>query len=118
MSWDGITTAQTTGHYADLYIGAVYLEVRLQEELINLLVNTPKVAYTNAGLATVQSVISQRLQQSTTDGYLDPAVPFSVSMPNISGVNRADRNLSGITFNATASGAIQSMEIQGTVDAT
>lgn len=118
MSWNGITTAQTVGHFADLYIGAVYLEVRLQEDLVNLLVNTPKVAYTSAGLNQVQSVINQRLEQSTTDGYLDPAVPYSVSMPNIEGVNRADRNLSGITFSATASGAIQSMEIQGTVDAT
>ena len=118
ITWNGITSTGTEGHYADLYIGALYLEIRMQEDLVNLLVNNPKVAYTNDGLAQVQAVMNQRLDQSTTEGYLDANVPYSVSMPSIEGINRADRNLSGITFQATASGAIQSMEIQGTVDAT
>lgn len=118
LTWNGITAAGTEGHYADLYIGALYLEIRMQEDLMNLLANASKIPFTDEGIAQVKATMSARLQQSTDEGYLDAARPFTVTAPKAANVDRAARLLPNVSFEAFASGAIQSISIQGFIDAT
>lgn len=117
VTWDG-KNGSGTG-YIDTYLGAIYLQIRLTEDLMNLMIQSPKIPYTDPGIATVGSVISNRLTQMTTDGYLDKNRPFTVNLPKASSLtDKASRNLPGVSFIAYTSGAINTIEIQGFIDAT
>ena len=118
VTWNG---ASSTGgsNWADIYIGAIYLQVRMMEDLTNLLIQNSKIPYTDAGIAQVGATMARRLAQSTTDGYLDSERPFVITVPDAADIaDRASRLLPNVSFVAYAAGAIQSIAIQGTVDAT
>ena len=117
LTWDG-KNASGKG-YIDTYLGALYLQIRLTEDLMNMMIQTPKLPYTDGGISTVGSVIDNRLAQCTSDGYLDETRPYQISLPVASQLSdRASRVLPNVSFIAYTTGAINTIEIQGFIDAT
>lgn len=118
VTWNGVSAAGGT-QWADIYIGAIYLKIKLMEDLTNLLIQSLKVPYTDAGIAQVEAVLNKRLAQSTADGYLDAERRFVISVPDAATItDRASRLLPNVSFTAYAAGAVQSIAISGTIDAT
>lgn len=116
ITWDGKVT---TGGYIDIYLGAIEMEIRLREDLLQFMVQTAKLPYTDGGISAIGSVIDRRLAQYTRDGYLDASRPYQIKLPRASQLtDRASRNLPGVSFTAFATGAINTVEIQGIIDAT
>jgi len=93
-----------------------FLTARIQEDIFSLLVNNPKLPYTDASVDLVRAEILKRLNASIDQGALasDPAP--TVSAPLVADVATADkiaRLLPDVTFEATLAGAIHKLEIEG-----
>jgi hypothetical protein len=83
-----------------------------------LLVNSPKVPYTNAGITAIEGEIRRSLTEGVTNDFIATEPAFTVTTPNVSDVSQADkanRVLRNVTFQATLSGAIHVVEINGVV---
>lgn len=95
-----------------------WLQARMTERVFGALVNQPKLPYTNAGIAAVESLVREQLDIGVERGGLAPEPPYEITVPDVLEVDaqdRADRVLRGITFNARLAGAIHKVEIRGTV---
>jgi len=115
ITWDGKATA---GGFIDTYIGVLYLEARIQEDVFAQLAAVNKVPYTNAGVSLISSAVQNRLNQSVTEGFLSDDPAPSVSAPlvtEISAVDKSNRLLPNVTFEAVTAGAIHNVQIVGTI---
>jgi hypothetical protein len=116
----GITANGTVaqGEYIDIIRGVDWLTARIQEYVFSALVNTPKVPYTDAGIAVIQAQVKRVLQLGVNNNFLaaDPepecTVPLAADVPP---ADKANRILKNVKFNATLAGAIHAVEIRGTV---
>lgn len=112
---EGVTAS---GEYIDIVRGVDWLQARMQEAIFGTLVRSPKVPFTDPGIAVVETQVRAVLSMGVGAGLLaeDPApvvqVPRAQDVP---ANDRAQRKLTGIRFNATLAGAIHALEIQGTV---
>ena len=115
ITWNGKTS---NGGFIDTYIGALYLEARMAEDLFAQLASVEKIPYTNAGVGLLLSAGQARLNQSVIDGYLtdDPAPVITAPLvADISAVNKSNRLLPDITFTAYTAGAVHTVQISGTI---
>jgi hypothetical protein len=114
-----ITLWGRTGEdYIDVTRGIDWLRVRMQEDLIALLIAQKKVAYTDKGIASVEAIIRKRLEQGVRNGLLAPLDADAVSVPavaDVSAANKTARSLTGVTFTADLAGAIHEITVTGTV---
>jgi len=106
------------GEFIDIIVFVDWIDARITEGVYQLLVSSPKIPYTDSGIASIQAVIDQVL----TDGIglggiaIDPA--FTISVPiaaDVSAGDKAARTLNNVTFQATLTGAIHIININGTV---
>ena len=114
------------GMYADLRRGIDALAAKIQQQVYNLLVSTPKVAYDPIGIAMVgaevQSALAQFTANSSSPAALlrnDPGFQPVVILPSIastSSVDRGQRILRNVQFTAWAQNAIQVVQINGTIN--
>ena len=97
------------------------IQSRVGEEVLSLFLTVSKVAFTDAGIASVEAATRGALQ-----AFTEPAVPggpvgllsFTTSFPkakNVSAPDKAARRLTGCAFTATLSGAIHFTQITGTL---
>lgn len=115
-----ITRQGTTadGDFIDIQRTIDALEARIQEDVFGLLVNLPKLPYTDASVSTVKSTIRGAIRAFQDDGALDPAVEPTVTAPavaDIAAADRAARLLPDVEFTAQLAGAIHKVTIQGTL---
>lgn len=110
------------GEWIDIIQTSHYLKARVTEAIFGLLVRLPKVPYTQAGLDLVEAEISAVLQR-TPDGMLATDASgtklYSVTMPDINTIStndKADRFLRGVKFRATIAGAIENVDVIGTLE--
>ena len=116
----GITENGTVaqGEYIDIVRGIDWLTARIQEYVFSVLVNNPKIPYTDAGIAIIESEVKRVLQIGVNNNLLasDPvpttSVPKASSVPS---VDKANRILKNVRFQATLAGAIHAVEIRGIV---
>lgn len=116
----GITANGTVaqGEFIDIVRGIDWLTARIQEFVFSVLVQNPKVAYTDAGIAVIQAEVMRALALGVSNNFLsdDPAplvtVPKAIDVPPVDKANRILRN---VRFTATLSGAIHAVDIRGTV---
>lgn len=116
----GITANGTVaqGEYIDTVRGIDWLTARIQEFVFSVLVNNPKVPYTDAGIAVIQAEVLRVLQLGISNNFIatDPepicTVPLAADIPP---ADKAARILRGVRFFATLAGAIHAVRIQGTV---
>lgn len=113
------------GEYIDVIVFVDWLDVNITAEVFTLLVNLPKVPFTDAGIAGIEAAITSVLQLGvvnggipTTDGEDPPGNAYSVSVPkavDVPAVDKANRTLNNVTFTALLSGAIHAVVVNGTV---
>lgn len=106
------------GEFIDIMIFIDWIQARIQEGVYALLVAQKKVPFTDAGIAAIQAEITAVLQLGVDRGGITTSPAFSVTVPLASAVSSADkaaRTLSGVTFQATLTGAIHATQINGTV---
>lgn len=111
------------GEWLDIIVFVDWLEARITENVYSLLVNQPKVPYTDSGIAAVEAEITRVLQQGVTVGGIAPddgegGASFTVTVPaaaDVSPTDKANRVLNNVLFDALLAGAIHAVNIQGTV---
>ena len=114
LAGQNITRSGTTvsGGYIDITIGIDYISAKIQEAIYSLLVNNPKIPYTDAGITSIQSQITGVLNNAQDLNIIDQ---YSVKVPESSAVStqdKASRTLTNIYINLTMSGAIQKVNAQ------
>lgn len=109
------------GEWIDIRHGIDALEARIQESVFDLLADSSKVPFTEAGFQAIAAAIEAACEAFVgTDNEPGMLVAGSIKviMPKLSTVSQADkdaRKLKGVRFSALLSGAIHYVEIRGTV---
>lgn len=116
---NGVTTS---GEWIDIVQTTHYLKARAAEAIFSLFVRLDKIPYDQSGLDMVETELSTMLL-NTPDGMLARDASgnkiFSVYVPPIDSIptnNKANRLLQGVKFRATIAGAIEKVEIEGTME--
>ncbi len=115
-----------SSEFIDIIRGIDWLESTMASNIFTILTNSPKIPYTNAGVAAVEGEVRSALDDAITvgvlraspDDYEGQAYRVTVKkVSEISVVDRSNRLLPGdaITFDAKVAGAIHKVEIAGTV---
>lgn len=115
ITQDG-TVAQ--GEYIDIIRGVDWLTSTIQSYVYSVLVNNPKVPYTDAGITSIEAQVRRALEEGVTNNFISNDPEPVVTVPRASQVSSADkaaRILRNVRFQATLAGAIQAIRIQGTV---
>ena len=102
------------GEFIDVIRGADWLQARMSERIFTRLVNSKKVPFTSAGIASIETDIRAQLDEGVDADFI--TVDYTVSVPNIDDVDSADkalRFLNGITFSAPLAGAVHKVRIDG-----
>ncbi len=106
------------GEHLDIIVFVDFLDARITENVFSLLANKPKVPYTDKGITSIQSEINQVLQDGVSIGGIAEDPPFTISVPkaiDISAIDKANRELNDVKFQATLAGAIHAVNIDGIV---
>lgn len=118
ITYNGTVYNGATSGFIDTYIGALYLEARMEEDVYATLIAAEKVPYTDDGINIIVNAVYGRLGQSVAEGYLaaDPAPVVSAPKArNVPATDKAARLLQNVEFIAYTAGAIQRVLIKGTV---
>lgn len=115
ITCDGWTAS---GEYIDITRFVDWLTARIQERFFALLVNNPKLPFTDGSGDLVRAQLGAQLQEGINRGGLaaDPAPLVIVPLvATVSTANRAGRILPDVEFQATLAGAIHELVITGTL---
>ena len=114
-----------SNEFLDITRGVDWLRARIQEEVYAALVNNDKIPYTNLGVELIKGKIRQALEEGIAAGLLSGELNFNagreaylVSAPlvaAISDLDKANRSLPDVEFQAKLAGAIHSVTISGVV---
>lgn len=107
-----------SGRFIDTTRGIDFVQARITEEVFDLLVNSPKVPFTDDGVALIEGEVKEVLALSVDQGILaaDPApATFVPKVADVSSVDKAARTLNDVDFTATLAGAVHKTVIQGSV---
>jgi len=111
----------TSGEYMDIVQSMHFLKARLAEAVFQLLAKNPKIPYTDAGIAMVVAEVDKVLKQAFRQGIIadENGEPlYSITVPkraDIPANTRAQRILPNIEWTATIAGAVEKVEIRGTL---
>ncbi|MCP1176202.1 DUF3383 domain-containing protein [Bacillus sp. 1663tsa1] len=113
----GVTTS---GEYIDIVQGQYFLKAQMVEHVFGLLVRTPKVPFTDAGIALLVAELEKTFKVGVKQGVIatdEAGNPlYSIVAPNhaeISTSDRGKRTVPGLKWTATIAGAIENVEITG-----
>ena len=124
VTYNGITLG---GEWIDIMRYVDYLASAIQQSVYSLLSASVKVPYNAAGLVAIGAAIQKVLAKGQADGAIDSTdyaddgtvIPgYTVTLPDmadISSATRATRVLSGVKFTARLTGAIHTVQIEGTL---
>jgi hypothetical protein len=104
-----------SGEYIDVIRFIDWLQARIQEGVFSDIASAKKIPYTDAGIAVVEARLRAVLQSGVRAGGL---VSYEVTVPaaaDISDQDKADRNLTGVSFTGQLAGAVHKTTITGTV---
>ena len=104
--------------WIDVIRGTDWITANVATDLFTLLVQLPKLPYDTNGLGMVKSTILKVLQDAQGRSILSIDTAPTVFVPDRADIPAADlanRVLNGVTFTGVLSGAIQKINIQGTV---
>lgn len=106
------------GEYIDIIINIDFLQARVEEGLMSLLLEKDIIAFTDGGITIVDTRLKSLLQTyGVNQGILvDQTVVTSFpKRADVSQADRDDRKLPGGTFNAQLTGGINTVIVRGTV---
>ncbi len=104
-----------SGEFIDTMRGIDWLQARIEEGIFQQLVLSDKIPFTDAGIAIIENILRQRLQNGVTVGLIES---FTISVPKAADVafeSKAARTLPDVEFEAVLQGAIHKIIIQGVV---
>jgi len=109
----------SSGRFIDIQRGTDWLEARIEEGIVTLLLNHPKVPYTDAGFtafyAEIASVLQQGVDNNVLSALLDDSGDFyRIVIPKAADqttANRQNRYLPNITAEVQLAGAVHSTQI-------
>lgn len=116
LTFQGITGS---GNFLDTTRGIDWLGALIQASLLGMLANNLKVPFTDAGGDMVRGTVLACLQSAVSVGFLasNPAPIVIVPLvATVSPIDRAARNMPGVSFTATLAGAINHIVVTGTVN--
>ena len=105
-----------SGRFIDIQRGIDWLTVRMQERILQLLANSDKIAYTQAGITALENEVRAQLAEAVGNNVITTG--YTVTPPalgDISAADKANRVLGDLDFSATLAGAIHSVTINGSV---
>jgi len=105
-----------SGDYIDVTQGLDWLQAQIQNKVFTLLIQSDKVPYTDVGIQQIVAQLRSALQAGVDQGIIQK--DYTVSYPaaaDVSAVDKAARNLPDVTFTALLEGAINTVQIAGTV---
>ena len=106
------------GEYIDIIINIDFLQARVEEGLMSLLLEKDIIPFTDGGISIVDTRLKSLLQTYGVDqGILvdQTVVTFFPKRADVSQADRDDRKLPGGTFNAELTGGINTIIVRGTV---
>lgn len=106
------------GEFIDVMLGVLWLTARMRERIWFRMVNTSKIAYTNAGIAIIEAEVRAQLAEGIRNNFLADSPAPVISVPDALNVDpnlRATRTLEDLRFEARLAGAIHFVKIQGSV---
>lgn len=115
------------GEWIDVIRFRDWLVNDLQMRVFNQFVVNPKIPYTDGGIGLIQNQMIASLKQGVTNGGIAPeefdedgnSIPsFTTTVPlaaNLTSSQKASRQLTGCKFAARLAGAIQAVEIKGSL---
>jgi hypothetical protein len=101
-----------SGQYADVKVGLDWFKVNLQVDVFNVLVSLPKVPFTDAGIAIIESALRARVAKGVAAGIIDGSRPITYAIPKVADISqqdRAARNLPNMAFTCYLAGAIDTV---------
>jgi len=117
-TWDGFAAS---GRFFDLTHGADALKADMQTRAFQVWINAEKVPFNATGLAMYEAPVRGALVAAegtpSAPGLLEPG--WEVTMPSLVGyspTDKAARRLRTIRFSGTLTGAIDSLDIVGTLN--
>jgi len=118
IAGNNITTFGITasGEYIDVTRFIDWLDARIKERIFGVLINNPKIPYTDTGVDLMRAQVLAQLQQGIAVGGLaaDPApIVTAPAVADIDPNDKASRVLPDIFFQATLAGAIHQLQISG-----
>lgn len=105
------------GEYIDTVIGLDWLTDDLKMQVGNAIIHSEKIAFTNPGIAVIESMIRNSLSKAASRDIIDRE-SIKVSMPDIRTISDSDKQariLPDVKFEARLAGAIHKLQIQGTI---
>lgn len=120
MGGSGVTREGTMaqGEYIDIIRGVDWLKSAIQTYVYQTMINAPKIPYTDAGITAIEAQVRRAIREGQDNEFIaaDPApvitVPRSVDVP---AVDKANRILRNVKFQATLAGAIHAVTVNGVV---
>lgn len=106
------------GEWIDVMRGVDWITANMTADLFTMLVGSPKIPYTSDGLATVRGTMEISLSAAQSMGILTTDDAYTISIPKITAISAADkgtRTLNDVTFGGVLAGAIQKINVRGTV---
>ena len=106
-----------SGEFIDIIIGIDWIQANLQATVFGALVSQGKLPYDDSGIQAVKSLVNGVLVQAAAMGILQ-ADSIVVTVPKYADIPVADRNsrnLPDVKFTALLQGAVQTVQIRGTV---
>lgn len=104
--------------WIDVIRGVDWMTVNIAADLFQVLLNAPKLPYDSNGLGVVKSTILNRLFIAQSQGILTTDSDPIVTVPAITSISAADKGnrvLNDVTFQGVLAGAIQKINVAGTV---
>lgn len=109
----------TSAHeFFDITHGIDWLRARLQEAVFAVLLNSPKIPYTDKGVSVIQNAVQAVLKEAVNNQLLAASPAPLVTAPkvaDISPIDRGNRLLPDVRFTGTLAGAIHKVEIVGVI---
>lgn len=106
------------GQFIDITVFIDWLVSTMQVNVFTKLVQSPKIPYTDQGIAIVENGVRQTLNQGVANGGIDGNSPITVTVPQVLAIptaDRAERVLPDVKFSCRLAGAIHFVQIQGVV---
>lgn len=111
-----------SGEYIDVIHGKDWIRLNLEQQIQTLLSTSEKVPYTDAGIAQIESVVTNVMETAVRNGIIATdadGLPLytitALSRSEVAAADRAARKYNGLSFQFELAGAIHEAAIKGEI---